>query len=282
MNIKIIVLILNYKSFEDTITYTYNILNQQNVDVNVLIVDNKSENQSFENLSKEFENNSNVRVIESEKNGGYAYGNNYGLKFIENENYDYIAISNNDIIIEDDNLLSKLISQYKKLKKPAFLSPVQTNGRIPYSPAWKLPTITSDIFSNLPILNKIYKKLTSYDLKQNLNTIKVDVLPGSFYLFKKEVIYNIGLLDENTFLYGEERILAYKIKENNLQNYLALNLQYEHEQSKTISSNLSKLRMIKLSHESCIYYHKKYKKSSKLGIKLLELLYSMIQKRLEK
>jgi hypothetical protein len=95
------------------------------------------------------------------------------------------------------------------------------------------------------------------------------------------VIYDLGLLDESTFLYGEERILAYKIKKMKLQNYLDLNLSYEHEQSKTISSNLSKLKMIKLSHESSIYYHEHYKKSSKVGIYILKTLYSIIQNRLK-
>lgn len=281
MNSKVLVLILNYKSYQDTITYTYNILNQKNINVEVLIVDNKSENLSFENLSKEFVNNSKVIVIESERNGGYAYGNNFGLKYIEKEDYDYIAISNNDIIIDNDLLLYQLIEKYSSLNKPAFLSPIQTNKGIPYSPAWKLPSIQSDMFSNIPILNKFYKKLNSYDLNSKKNTIPVDVLPGSFYLFKKEVIYNLGLLDESTFLYGEERILAYKIKKMNLQNYLDLDLSYEHEQSKTISSNLSKLKMIKLSHESSIYYHEHYKKSSILGIYILKALYSIIQNRLK-
>lgn len=281
MNSKVLVLILNYKSYQDTINYTYNILNQKNINVDVLIVDNDSQNSSFENLSKEFINNSKVRVIESERNGGYAYGNNFGLKYVEKEDYDYITISNNDIIIDNESLLSQLIKKYSSLNKPAFLSPIQTNRGIPYSPAWKLPSIQSDIFSNIPILNKFYKKLNSYDLNSEKNTIPVDVLPGSFYLFKKEVIYDLGLLDESTFLYGEERILAYKIKKMKLQNYLDLNLSYEHEQSKTISSNLSKLKMIKLSHESSIYYHEHYKKSSKVGIYILKTLYSIIQNRLK-
>jgi TonB-dependent SusC/RagA subfamily outer membrane receptor len=118
--------------YQDTINYTYNILNQKNINVDVLIVDNDSQNSSFENLSKEFVNNSRVRVIESEKNGGYAYGNNFGLKYIEKEDYNYIVISNNDIIIDDELLLYKLTERYSSLHKPAFLSPVQTNKGLPY------------------------------------------------------------------------------------------------------------------------------------------------------
>ena len=52
MNSKVLVLVLNYKSYQDTINYTYNILNQKNINVDVLIVDNDSQNSSFENLSK--------------------------------------------------------------------------------------------------------------------------------------------------------------------------------------------------------------------------------------
>lgn len=280
MKKKVLILILNYKSFEDTISYTYNILNQKDIKIEVLIVDNKSENSSFENLSKEFINNDKVTVIDSGRNGGYAYGNNYGLNYVKDKDYDYIVISNNDIIIDNELLICKLIEIYSSLKNPAFLSPIQTNKGVPYSPAWKLPSIQSDIFSNIPILNKFYKNINSYNLDSKENSIPIDVLPGSFYLFKKEVIYNLGLLDESTFLYGEERILAYKIKEMKLQSYLALDLFYEHEQSKTISSNLSKLKMITLSHESSIYYHEEYRKSSKIGMFFLRLLFRLIEKRL--
>ena len=45
-------------------------------------------------------------------------------------------------------------------------------------------------------------------------------------------------MDENTFLYMEEAILAHKIKKINLNNYLITTLRYEHMTNKLFRMNL--------------------------------------------
>ena len=94
---KTAIIILNYNSKKDTIKYVSEIKDYKVLDT-IIVVDNNSSNQNeFEDLKK-LENDK-VYVIKSDKNGGYSYGNNFGLRFLEslNQNYDYVVISNPDV-----------------------------------------------------------------------------------------------------------------------------------------------------------------------------------------
>ena len=51
---KVTVLILNYQSYIDTINYVKNIQNQKKININILIVDNFSLNDSYNILLKKF------------------------------------------------------------------------------------------------------------------------------------------------------------------------------------------------------------------------------------
>jgi GT2 family glycosyltransferase len=270
----IYVLILNYQSYQDTIDYVECLYSQENVGLNILIVDNCSPNNSFDLLKTTFQGVKNVEVVISERNGGYAYGNNFGLRYLEKKNTDYILISNNDIEVKDPLLLHKMIQEYKTLKDPAFASPLMyVNGRQSLLSAWKMPTLVGDIIGSLRLFELGFDSFKTYSVQSGENRIKVDCLPGSFFMAKKEVFYKIGLMDEMTFLYMEEAILAYKVKKNCLNNYLLTDLRYEHMTSKTISSELSSIKIRKHLIDSRLYFHKEYLKTSIFGRILLIFLF---------
>ena len=77
----VVFLILNYNSYIDTIKLADELLSfkSQYFDYSILIVDNKSTNDSFNNLSDRYQSEKQVKVISTNCNGGYAKGNNFGL-----------------------------------------------------------------------------------------------------------------------------------------------------------------------------------------------------------
>jgi len=270
----IYIIILNYQSFQDTIKYVECLQQQKNIKLNILIVDNCSPNKSFDILKNQFLNCNNVEVIKSERNGGYAYGNNFGLRHIENKNIDYILISNNDIEIADTLLLSKMIQKYEKLENPAFVSPTMYIGNKPSRLlASKLPALLDDLVESLRVFNFFFKNIRTYDIPKQSKYFEVDCLPGSFFMAKKNIFYEIGLLDEKTFLYMEEAILAYKVKKSKYRNYILTNLEYNHLTAQTISVELNNLEMRKHLMDSRIYFHKEYLKTNIFGIFLLKFFF---------
>lgn len=76
-----IAIVLNYKNYSQTIECAQ-ILIEAGMD-RIIIVDNASPNNSYLFLKKNFNRSRQVFVVESEKNGGYAEGNNFGLVFAE-------------------------------------------------------------------------------------------------------------------------------------------------------------------------------------------------------
>lgn len=270
---KVWIIVLNYQSYEDTIKYVECLKKQKYIDLNILIVDNCSKNESYESLYNKYKSVNNIEVIKSERNGGYAYGNNFGLHYLKSNHFDYLIISNNDIIIEDSFLISKMIEEYSKLDLPAFVAPLMfVNGNLSVFSAWKMPSFCIDIIGSLRILEFLLGNKTIYEIKMDNTSMVVDCLPGSFFLSKKNVIYDLNLMDEKTFLYGEEVILAKKVKDMGLKNYLLKSLKYEHLTSKTISKYNSLFKMREYLIQSRIYYHQKYFGVSKIKTFFLKVL----------
>ena len=255
--------------------------NKKKVDLRILIVDNRSPNDSFQILVSEFSNIPNVEVILSEKNGGYAYGNNFGLRYLEKKVYDYILISNNDIEINDNLLLFKLIKEYKKLKKPAFISPLMLINNKPskFDSAWRLPNKKVEILRSTFLSSFLFGSFLRslfYKIDEFKNTpVAVDCLPGSFFMGRKEIFKSINYFDEGTFLYDEETIIGEKVKALRLKNYLIPDLTYAHNASKTIDQFNSQIQKYKFLLESKIYYWTEYKKASFIFIITLKFLYKL-------
>lgn len=75
------IIVLNYNDNENTKKYVNQIEDYKIVD-KILVVDNKSTNK--EELKKlSTLKSKKVEIISSDKNGGYAYGNNYGIKYLD-------------------------------------------------------------------------------------------------------------------------------------------------------------------------------------------------------
>ena len=89
---KVAVIIVNYNDSDDTTKYVkmiteYEIINR------IVVVDNNSTYDGEISRLKKLESPKTI-VIKAEKNGGYDYGNNFGIKYLENlgEKYDYYII----------------------------------------------------------------------------------------------------------------------------------------------------------------------------------------------
>ena len=72
-----VIIVLNYNDFDNTFHYINRIRNYAKLDY-ILIVDNCSTDESFERLQKLKDDK--VNVIRTDRNEGYASGNNFGVR----------------------------------------------------------------------------------------------------------------------------------------------------------------------------------------------------------
>ncbi|MCO6461882.1 MAG: glycosyltransferase family 2 protein [Saprospiraceae bacterium] len=269
------IVIVNYNNYNDTIEYVKQLLIQKNILLHIVIVDNASKNLSFSKLKEAFGDTENIYIIKSIKNGGYSYGNNLGLHFIEmNKLSNFVIISNNDIELVNENFISEFVLKYNQLpKNKGFASPVMYNGALPSSvAARKLPNYLDELLRSSILLNKILNKKFDYDFIKSNGSLKVDCLPGSFFLGTIELFHLINYFDENVFLFGEEKILAFKIKQKQLQNYLICDMKFIHNTSTSISQTYNLKERYLIGLKSRIYFWKNYIKLSKPKLFILKYI----------
>lgn len=99
---KITIILLNYNNYSDTYKCVDSLKQVNYPNYEILIVDNRSTNDSITKL-KEIESPT-VHIVDSGKNGGFAYGNNVGIKLALENGADYILLLNNDTLVEPDFL----------------------------------------------------------------------------------------------------------------------------------------------------------------------------------
>lgn len=274
MKENIFVIVVNYKSYKDTITYVTSLLRQENITLNITIVDNDSQNGSFDFLENYFKNSLNVKVYNSGENIGYAKGNNYGISQTDIGDNDLIVISNNDLIITETDFLFRWALLHRKLLNVGLSAPaMRVNGKLSPYMAWKIPTYFDSLKASVATLETLFGDNKVYLFDDCIDILNVDCVPGSLFMVEKKVLSSVNFFDENTFLYMEEVILSRKLKDKEKCNYLIRELEYEHLVSKTISAELPSKRMRKCLKDSVVYYHKKYDRIGKFKIKLLEFLF---------
>ena len=190
MKIEVSIITINYNGLKDTCELIETIPFNDNLEV--IVVDNASQNQEAKIISKRFPQ---VKVIRSDKNLGFAGGNNLGIKAAQG---DYFFLVNNDTIFKDFNIFV-LIDRLKsspnigivcpKIRFAWGTNPIQFTG---YTPLSKI-TIRNQAIG-----------FGEEDRGQYEIAHTTPYAHGAAMLIKKEVVDKVGLMPECYFLYYEE------------------------------------------------------------------------------
>jgi GT2 family glycosyltransferase len=255
----IVLIVLNYNDYSTTCKFINSVKNYNNID-KIVVVDNNSPDESYEKLLKH--KDSKVDVIKSDKNGGYAYGNNFGIKYAINE-FDpkYIIISNPDVFFEED-IIDSMKDIYVKEERVGIVAPTMIiKGEIQWT-SWRLPSFKDDLISLSHMLGRVFEDKTIYPkdyFKGDYS--EVDVLPGSLFMIPTKVMAEIGFFDEDVFLYCEERMLSKRLLERGYKNIILNNKVYDHQHSISIGKSIDdSIKIYKIMADSMYIYQVKYEK----------------------
>lgn len=256
------IIVLNYNSYNDTYKCVSQLLSFS-ADFRIVIVDNNSSDASYEQLKNCFENIHQVTLLKCDKNGGYSYGNNYGIKFAKKSfNSKFIAILNPDVIIPDCNIFLKMKNILLSSDEYAMIGGMAiTNNKFePNRSAWPIPN-NFDVFWERSLLNP-RRKYNYYEMVTP-NIASVDCVAGCFFIIKTDYFYKVGLFDEGVFLYNEENILGIKLKHLGYKTLVATDCFYYHnhgeEKDKAISL-YKKIAFLRVRYKSRKYLIENYYK----------------------
>lgn len=282
--IKLGVVILNYKTYFDTERLVSDLLSFDLASqMHIVVVDNCSPNESFNYLFSKFESSPQVSVIQSNENGGYAKGNNIGLRYLEEFQPKYVLILNNDIYFPED-VLSACIEQYDKLPNVGAISPVQClpNGEIAPLVRLKCNSFIQDVLRYSIIWKilglRLHKYVSNVEWK---NLQRVDIIPGCFIFISYKKFKDVGYFYNGTFLFCEERFFYKQLKDRGLNNYIIIDKYYIHDHSHTIKREVSNNTQSKFLHDGYLQFTKKYRRYPKIKCFILNLAYNFYNKEIE-
>lgn len=267
---KIGIVILNYLAYKVTMETVDSFMKQDTAgnEIKIIIVDNCSPNESYEKLCEAYAENPVVKVICTEKNFGFANGNNFGYqKLLDDMKPDFVIISNDDILLPQDGLYRWIIECYNKYGF-AVLGPdvYSVNGKFHQNPFPNASTDIGECKKDITKLKIAYlkcqiKKLLHYTkysgVAQWENTFYTKIhddmtLHGSFQIFSSKYFEVFQEpFDSRTFLYHEEDIVRLRCDKRGLCCVYDPNYQVHHLQAvstKMAAKNGFQRDIARLSH----------------------------------
>ena len=236
----------------------------------IYVVDNNSVDGSVRMIREKFHE---VHLIENKENKGFSRANNQAIRKAKGE---YILILNPDTILEDDTLV-KCVKFMDSHPEAGGLGVQMIDGKGKFLPESKrgLPSPSVAFykmfgFSALFPRSRIFSKYhLGYLDKYRIH--EVDVLAGAFMMVRKSVLEEIGLLDEDFFMYGEDIDLSYRITRAGYKNYyypLTRIIHYKGE-----STRKSSLNYVFLFYNAMIIFARKH--FSKENARMFSLLINL-------
>ncbi|MBI2037796.1 MAG: glycosyltransferase family 2 protein [Candidatus Magasanikbacteria bacterium] len=201
---KLSVILVNWKTRDITRDALVSIYKEtRNIEFEVIVVDNNSQDGSVEMIKKEFPQ---VILIENSDNRGFGKANNQGLKIAKG---DYLMFLNTDVVVLD-HAIEKLVNYLDTHADVMMVGPRLLNRDLTFQHVCRrmLPNPTNSFF-HLFGLTKIFKNSKFVtDYKQYLADPEVtgpaQALSGAAMMFRKAVYEQIGGFDETFFMYGED------------------------------------------------------------------------------
>ena len=181
------------------------------MDFEVIVIDNASTDGSAGMINKEFPQ---VVLIGNSQNRGFAAANNQGMAIAKGR---YVLLLNSDTIVLDQ-AIDKVVDFANSHLKTGIVGCRVLNPDMTLQPTcFMFPSLVNLLLSST-YLYKIFPHSKFFGRErmwwwQRDDQREVDVVTGCFMLIRKESIEQVGLMDEQFFMYGEETDWCYRFKQ---------------------------------------------------------------------
>ncbi len=230
-----------------------------NIKYEVIIVDNNSnkEDPGYKFLiENEFDKN--FKNILLDQNLGFAKANNLGIDISKGRN---ILILNPDVVIYENTV--KILSDHLDANlSTGMVGPKVLNPDGSFQlPCMRGEPYPSDVFFHLSGLSRLFQnnpnfnKYSLFHLNRNKSQ-EITILSGCCMMVKKDLIQDIGKMDEQFFLYQEEPDWCWRAKKKNWKIIYNPGTYITHHQG--ISTKKQLLKSNYIFTQSMIKFFKKY------------------------
>lgn len=222
---KVAIIIINYNREKDTVDCLESLLDQdfsKNA-FSTIVVDNGSKNKfATDKNYKEI----GLKILRSEKNLGFAGGNNLGIEYALDNGADYVLLLNNDTFV-DRRFVKELINVFEDKKYAGIVAPkiyfakgFEFHDKYRTEDLGKVFWYTGGIMDWNNVIGK-HRGVDDVDTGQYDKIEKTDFASGCCFLTSREVLEKVGMFDEKFFLYYEESDLCERVKRKGFSIFYA-------------------------------------------------------------
>lgn len=266
------IIIVNYNTYKLTKQTIDSVLARSgSLAFEIILVDNASQDGSIQRIQEEYvraQEAGQLRIICNEANLGFAKANNIGMRVARGT---YILLLNSDTYVVDDCLEKSLAYMAEHPQVGALgCKVVLPDGTLDHACKRGFPTPAASLYYLLGWDKKDPIKYGQYDaLHLGEDEVgEVDCLMGAYMLMPRHVLDEVGMLDEDFFMYGEDIDLCFRIKEGGYKIVYYPEARIIHH--KGGSSKKRRTKVIYDFHNAMwIFYRKHYTKRYNVGINLL-------------
>ncbi len=228
----------------------------RDIDTEVIVVDNHSKDGSVDYLHRRF--GSRIRIIASNHNHGFAKANNIAANQCTGE---YVLLLNPDTIVVKDAIAETIrFMDAHPDSGAAGVRMIKADGSnalesrrgvpSPMTAFYKICGLCS-LFPKSKRFGRYYMSGISWEEPH-----EIDIVSGAFCMLRRKAFFEVGLLDEDYFMYGEDIDLSYSLLKAGWKNWY---LPYTILHYKGESTYKSSFRYVHVFYDAMlIFFRKQY------------------------
>lgn len=304
MNSKVCIVLVNYKTWQDTVECMESILRSDYKQYQIVVVDNGGDDDSWEQMLKwtrgertidldplnklnkhifppvhkpilyfraETGESDTLRLgpldgimpilyIKSKINLGFAGGNNVGIRYALNSDFDYVWLLNNDTVIEP-NSITELVNYCEEQKQLEQKVGIVGSKLMVYHQPDKMQGVGA-IFNKYSGKSKIIGAQEIDKGQYDTTSITCNYVIGASMFVSKPFLLEVGLMSEAYFLYNEENDWSARAKLKGWKVGVAIKSKVYHKQGASTGNSPKKskwqITALNYKYRGKIKLYKKY------------------------
>ena len=217
----------------------------QGIDGEVWVVDNQSTDGTVETLQPRHPE---VHFIANNENVGFARANNQAIRQSDSE---YVLLLNPDTVVYEPTIRQTLEFMDEHPEAGGAGVRMLTREGVPAPESRRaIPTPWVAMLKMLGFTKRYYMSHLSWD-----EPGRIEVVSGAYCMLRRQALDEVGLLDEDFFMYGEDIDLSYRLLKGGWQNwYLPLEIiHYKGE-----STQKSSFRYVHVFYQAMLIFFQKH------------------------
>ena len=215
------------------------------IDGDIYVVDNNSSDGSVAYIRDHFPD---VHVIANSDNQGFAHANNQA---IHQTNSDYVLLLNPDTVVFEGTLRGCV----------DFMDAHPQCGGVGVRMLTREGTVAPESRRAIPTPWVAFLKMLGFTRKYYMSHLpwdkpgQIEVISGAFCMLRHKALDQIGLLDEDFFMYGEDIDLSYRLLKGGWENWF---LPYDIIHYKGESTQKSSFRYVHVFYQAMLIFFRKH------------------------